>query len=86
MTFKGKSAPNTTIRYRIAYQGVLLILPAGGTIADGEVKADAQGNWTIPDVRITAPPGVSKLTYSLEVEAVGAAGEASEKATVAFKK
>jgi hypothetical protein len=86
VTFKGKSAPNTTIRYRIAYQGVLLILPAGGTIADGEVKADAQGNWTIPDVRITAPPGVSKLTYSLEVEAVGAAGEASEKATVAFKK
>jgi hypothetical protein len=86
VTFKGKAAPNATVRYHITYQGVLLILPAGGTIADGEVKADAQGNWTIPDVRISAPPGVSKLTYALEVQAVGASGEASEKATIQFKR
>jgi len=86
VTFKGKAAPNATVRYRIAYQGVLLILPAGGTVADGEVKADANGNWTIPDIRLSTPPGVSKITYTLEVAAVGAAGEASEATTVEFKR
>lgn len=86
VTLRGRAAPNSTVRYSLKYQGTLLVIPAGGTVADGEVKADAQGRWSIPDVRLSAPLGVSRLSYTLAVAAVGAAGELSEATTVTFQR
>lgn len=86
VTITGKAAPNATVRYSLKYQGVLLILPAGGTVADGEVKANEKGEWATPAIRLSTPAGISRLTYQFEAQAVGAAGEASESATVDFKR
>jgi hypothetical protein len=75
------------VRYSLRYEGVLLVVPAGGTIAEGEVKADAQGNWTIPEIALSAPLGVSRLSYTLTAVTVGATpGQLSEPATVEFKR
>jgi hypothetical protein len=87
VTVTGRAAPGATVRYSLRYEGVLLVLPAGGTIAEGEVKADAQGNWTIPEVALSAPLGVSRLSYTLAAVTVGATpGQLSEPATVEFKR
>jgi hypothetical protein len=82
----GKAAPNATIRYHVKFQGTLLILPANGTVADGEVKANAQGEWTTPEITLSTPTGVSRLSYTVEVEAVSASGEVSEAVVVEFKR
>ncbi len=87
VTATGKAAPGATVRYSLKYQGVLIVLPAGGTIAEGEVKANAQGKWTTPEIQLSAPLGVSRLSYTLEAVTVGAAdGETSEPASVQFKR
>ncbi|MES2459411.1 MAG: stalk domain-containing protein [Armatimonadota bacterium] len=86
VTLSGKAAPNATVRYHLRYQGTLFIIPANGTVTEGEVKADAQGNWSVPGIKLSSLPGVSKLTYSASVEAVGAAGEVSETTSVDFQK
>jgi hypothetical protein len=86
VTLAGKAAPNATVRYRVEYTGTLLILPTRGTVAEGEAKADAQGNWRVENVALSSPPGVSKLSYAATVTAVGAAGEESEPVTVEFRK
>lgn len=86
VTIMGKATPNATVRYHLKYEGMVLILTANGTVADGEVKADAQGNWRVENLKLSAPQGVRSLVYTLEVEAVGAAGEVSETARVEFKK
>lgn len=87
VTISGKAAPGATVRYSLKYQGVLLVLPAGGTISEGEAKADVQGNWTTSEITLSAPLGVSRLTYSVEAVTVGAAnGELSEPATVQFRR
>lgn len=87
VTATGKAAPGATVRYSLRYQGVLIVLPAGGTITEGEVKADAQGRWTTPEIPLSAPLGVSRLSYTLEAVTVGAAdGETSEPASVQFKR
>lgn len=89
VTLTGKAAPGATVRYSVRYQGVLLILPTGGELADGEVKADAQGNWKTPPITLSAPSGLSRLTYSASVVTVGAGAEGeqtSEAATVSFKR
>jgi hypothetical protein len=84
----GKAAPGATVRYSVRYQGSLLILPLSGELADGEVKADAQGNWKTPEITLSAPAGVSKLTYTVSAVTVGAAGggAVSEPATVQFRR
>jgi plastocyanin len=86
VTFSGKAAPNATVRYHLRYSGTLFIIPANGTVTEGEVKADAQGNWSVPNIKLSSPPGVSRLTYSISVEAVGASGEVSETTSVDFQK
>lgn len=86
LVLSGKAAPNATVRYHIEYAGTLIILPTRGTVADGEVKADANGNWSVPALQLSSPPGVSKLSYMATVTAVGAAGEESEPVTVEFKR
>jgi len=87
LVLRGKAAPNATVRYRVDYRGVLLIVPAGGTVAEGEVKANASGDWVTPEIRIgSAPSGVRNVTYTATVAVVGAAGEQSETASVEFKK
>lgn len=86
-SFTGKAAPGATVRYSLRYDGVLFVLPAGGAITDGEVKADAQGKWTVPDVPISTPRGITKVYYTFSAVSVGkASGELSEAATVQFHK
>jgi hypothetical protein len=85
VTIRGTAAPNATVRYSVKYQGVILVVPASGTITDGEVKANDKGEWVVPDVRLSTAPGLSKVTYQVAATAVGAAGEESEVATVDFK-
>ncbi len=84
VTITGRAAPNATVRYALRYQGRLVILSTSGTVAEGEVKADAQGRWTVPDIRLSAPLGVSNLAYSLQAVTVDATGSESEPATVNF--
>jgi len=86
VTVTGKAAPNMTVRYRLEYKGVLLILPAGGTMTEGEVKADAQGNWRVADLRLSTPSGVRNVSYTLTAVAVNASGQESEAAVVNFKR
>ncbi len=86
VTIVGKAAPNTTVRYRLKYEGTILILTANGTVADGEVKADDKGNWKVASIKLSAPQGVRSLVYTLEAATVGAAGEVSDVTTVQFKK
>jgi len=86
-TFTGRSTPNATIRYRLIYQGLRGDdRPSNGTIADGEVEANANGRWRIPNINLSTPSDVYQAVYTLEVTAVGAAGEASETATVKFRR
>ena len=82
----GRAAPNATVRVSVAYQGRLVIIPARGTVADVEAKADAQGRWTTPEVKLSAPPGVSGLTYTLRAVTVDAEGAESDPATVRFRR
>jgi hypothetical protein len=70
----------------VRYQGVLIVAPTSGTISEGEVKADEKGNWSVSDVRLSAAPGLSKVSYQVTALTVGAAGEESETATVDFKR
>jgi hypothetical protein len=86
VTLAGRAAPNATVRYHLRYQGTLFIIPANGTVTEGEVKADAQGNWSVPGIRLSSLPGVSNLTYNASIEAVSASGEVSEVTSVDFKK
>jgi hypothetical protein len=75
------------VRYSLRYDGTLLIIPAGGTVAEGEVKADASGKWAVPAVALSAPLGVTKLSYTLSAVTVGAASDqVSEAATVQFRR
>ncbi|MBC8102720.1 MAG: copper amine oxidase N-terminal domain-containing protein [Cytophagales bacterium] len=86
ITLAGKAKPNATVRYHLRYEGTLIIIPASGTVTEGEVKADAQGNWSVPNIKLSSPSGVRSLTYTASVEAIGAAGEVSETSSVAFQK
>lgn len=86
VVIRGKAKPNATVRYSLKYQGVLVVLPAGGTVADGEVKANANGDWSTPEIRLNSPLAISKLTYSVEVATVGASGELSDTASLSFKR
>lgn len=83
---RGTAAPGATVRYKISYRGTLLILPVAGTVAEGEVTANEKGQWSVPNLSLPTPPGVTKLTYSAEIVTIGAAGETSDPATVEFKK
>jgi hypothetical protein len=85
-TFTGRAAPNATLRYRLVYQGIRGDdRPSNGTIANGEVEANANGRWRIPGINLSTPSDVHQAVYTLEVTAVGAAGGASEAATVKFR-
>ncbi len=86
VTLSGKAAPNATVRYHLRYQGTLFIIPASGTVTEGEVKADAKGGWSVPNIKLSSLPGVKNLTYTASIEAVGAAGEISETTSVDFQK
>lgn len=87
VTITGKAKPGATVRYSLRYDGTLLILPAGGTVTEGEVKADASGNWTIPAIALSAPLGITKVSYTLTAVTVGAASDqVSEAATVQFRR
>ena len=74
------------MHYRLTFQGVLVILPTEGVVSEGEVKADAAGVWKVPEIRLSTPLGVSKLSYSLVVNSVGAKDTLSDPVTVSFKK
>ncbi|WP_395092047.1 stalk domain-containing protein [Armatimonas sp.] len=82
----GKATPGATVRYRLIFEGVLLILPTDGIVTEGEVKTDAKGVWKVPAIALTTPLGVSKLSYTLTVATVGAGDTVSEVASVTFKK
>ena len=85
VTIKGKATPNATVRYRIRYQGTIIVVSTGGTVTDGEAKADAAGNWSVAGVKLSTLPGIRSVVYTVEAEAVGAAGEVSETVSVNFK-
>ena len=87
VTIKGTATPGATIRYSVRYEGQLLIVPAGGAISDGEVKADEKGNWATPAVSLTTPFGVSNVSYTVTAVAVGATPtQTSDPVEVKFKK
>jgi hypothetical protein len=87
ITVAGRAAPNATVRVQVAYSGrALLLLTARGTLVEREVKADAQGRWRLEDVRLSAPSGVSNVTYTLTAVSVDANGNPSEPATVRFRR
>ena len=82
----GRATPGAKIHYRLKFQGTFLILPTDGVVTEGDAQADQNGFWKVPEIRLTTPLGVSKLTYSLEVVSVGPKDTTSETATLAFKK
>ncbi|MDX1933277.1 MAG: copper amine oxidase N-terminal domain-containing protein [Capsulimonadales bacterium] len=86
VTLAGTARPGATVRYTIRYSGQLIVLPVSGAIADGEVKADSSGNWRVEGVRLSTPTGVTRLSYQVAAVTVSEAGEASEPATVDFKR
>jgi hypothetical protein len=86
VTISGRAAPGATVRVEVAYRGRLLVVAAHGTVATEEVKANAQGRWSSSAIRLDPPFGVSNLTYTVRAVTVDAAGEASEPATVQFKR
>ncbi|MBC7807595.1 MAG: copper amine oxidase N-terminal domain-containing protein [Akkermansiaceae bacterium] len=87
VTITGTAKPGATVRYSLRYDGTLLILPAGGTVTEGEVKADAAGKWTIPAIALSAPLGITKVSYTLSAVTVGAASDQiSEAAAVQFRR
>lgn len=86
VTITGKAAPDALVRYRLTFQGTFLILPTDGVVTDGEVRADKKGLWSIPEIRLQTPLGVSKLTYTLEATTVGVSDALSETASITFKK
>ena len=87
VTVQGKAAPGATVRYSVRYSGQLLIVPAGGAISDGEVKADEKGNWVTPAISLTTPFGVSNVSFSVTAMTVGATPtQTSEPVEVSFKK
>lgn len=86
VTVSGRAGPNATVRVSVVYHARLLFIPARGTVTEVEVKADAQGRWTLPDIKLSAPPGVSRLEYTVRAVAVDDAGEKSDPATVQFRR
>jgi hypothetical protein len=76
----GRRPCGGVVRYRIRYQGTLVILPVSGTIAEGEVTANEKGQWSVSNFSLPNPTGVTKVTYVAEVISVGAAGETSQPA------
>ncbi|MBC8134345.1 MAG: copper amine oxidase N-terminal domain-containing protein [Fibrella sp.] len=87
VTITGTAKPGATVRYSLRYDGTLLILPAGGTVTEGEVKADASGNWTVPAIALSAPLGITKVSYTLSAVTVGAVSDQiSDAASVQFRR
>ena len=82
----GRAAPGAKVHYRLTFQGMLVILPTEGVVSEGDVKADAAGVWKVPEIRLTTPLGVSKLSYTLVVNSIGAKDMVSDPVTVSFKK
>ena len=68
------------------YQGRLLILPQQANFAEHEVKVGTNGRWSVPDLELPQPFGVSSLSYTVTAVAVDAAGQESDPATVNFKR
>ena len=86
ITLTGTAAPNATVQYEVRYQGTLVILPVDGAVTNGEVKADAKGNWSVANVKIAGPRELSRVTYTVRAVTVDAAGQTSEAATLELKK
>jgi len=87
VTLTGRAAPGATVRVNVSYQGrAVLVIGARGRLAEREVKADAQGKWSVENVKLSAPPGVSNLSFTATVVSVDPAGEASAPATVRFRR
>lgn len=87
VTVTGTARPGATVRYSLSYAGTLLIVPAGGHVTEGEVKADAAGKWTTPAIPLSAPLGVTKVSYTVSAVTVGAASDqVSEAASVQFRR
>lgn len=87
ITITGKAAPGATVRYAVRYDGQLLIVPAGGAISNGEVKADANGVWTTPSISLSTPFGISSVSYTLMAVTVGATPtQTSDAVEVRFKR
>lgn len=82
----GRATPSAMVHYRLKFQGTFLILPTDGVVSEGDTKADQNGIWKVPEIRLNTPLGVSKITYSLEVVSVGPKDTSSEPATLEFKK
>jgi hypothetical protein len=83
----GRAAPGAKVRLSLSYQGRLLVIPTRGTVSDNlEATADAEGQWSVEEIKADAPPGVSGLTFVLRAFTVDAAGDRSEPVTVRFKR
>ena len=82
---EGRAAPGASVKYTLRFDATLLIVPVGGSVSEGVVKADAQGHWKTAAIPLSAPPGLSRVTYTVEAVTVGtAANETSEATTVQF--
>ena len=87
VTIKGTATPGATVRYSVRYDGQLLIVPASGAISDGEVKADANGNWVTSPVSLTTPQLLSNVSYTVTAVTVGSTPtQVSDAVEVKFKK
>lgn len=85
MIVEGRAAPGASVKYTLRFDATLLIVPVGGSVSEGVVKADAQGHWKTAAIPLSAPPGLSRVTYTVEAVTVGtAANETSEATTVQF--
>lgn len=86
-TITGRAAPHATVRVVVAYQGrALLVIGARGTLTRREVTADEKGSWSVANVKLSAPPGVSKLSFTATAVSVDQTGEISAPATVRFRR
>jgi plastocyanin len=85
-TLAGKAKAGATVRYTVRYTGTLIVLPVSGAIADGEVKANDKGEWSVAGLKLSVPTGVTKVAYQVAAVTVGAAGEQSEPVTVNVKR
>lgn len=85
-TLAGKAKPGSIVRYTVRYAGRLVVIAVSGAIADGEVKANEKGDWSVEGIKLSTPVGVSKITYQVSVVTIGAAGEQSDAVTINFNK
>ena len=80
----GRAAPGATVRYRLTFQGIFLVIESSGIVREGEVRTDGRGIWTVPEISLPAPAGMTRISFTLDAVALDAFDARSAAARVTF--